>query len=103
MRRKVKKEIRDHSINAVPKDHSAGVGLGTGIGGAAVSGGTMVALTGGSASASAITYALAAVGSVVGGGMAAGLGLLIGGPAALGAGAYGVAKLVKKHKEKKVK
>lgn len=81
---------------------SAGeIGLGTGAAGAATGGATLVALTGGSASASAITYALGAIGGAVGGGMAAGLGVLIAGPALAGAAAYGVAKVVKNSKNSK--
>ena len=60
------------------KDRSGEIGMGAGATGAAAGGGTMVALTGGSASAAAITHALATVGGVVGGGMAAGVGVLIG-------------------------
>ena len=81
------------------KDRSASAaGLGTTAGTTVVEGAAVVALTGGSASASAITYALGAIGSLVGGGMAAGLGLLIGAPAVLGGAAYGISKAVKKRK-----
>ena len=79
------------------KDRSA-AGLGTTAGTTMVEGAAVVALTGGSASASAITYALGAIGSLVGGGMAAGLGLLIGAPAVLGGAAYGISKAVKKRR-----
>lgn len=65
------------------------------------SGATVATLAGGSASASAITYALAAIGGAVGGGIAAGLALVIGGPVVLGGAAYGIAKLVKKSKRNK--
>lgn len=82
------------------KDISGAVGVGTTAVGAATGGATVAALAGGSASASAITYALAAIGGVVGGGMAAGLGVLIGGPVALGGAAYGVTKIVQKKKKK---
>ena len=85
------------------KDHSAAIGLGTTGAAAAAGGGTMVALTGASASASAITYALGTIGGVVGGGMAAGLGVLIAGPVALGGIAYGTAKAIKSIKKKKNK
>ena len=80
------------------KDRSAAVAFGTGAGTSFVEGASVVALTGGSASASAITYALATIGGLVGGGMAAGLGLLIGAPAVLGGAAYGISKAVKKRK-----
>lgn len=85
------------------KDHSGEIGLGAGSAGAVGAGGTLVALTGGSASASAITYALAAIGSVVGGGMAAGLGVVVGGPIAIGLGAYGISKACHKAKKNKKK
>ena len=81
------------------KDISGAVGAGATATGAAAGGATVAALAGGSASASAITYALGAIGSVVGGGMAAGLGVLIGGPAILGAGAYAVTKAIQKKKK----
>ena len=84
------KETKDRSASAA--------GLGTTAGTTVVEGAAVVALTGGSASASAITYALGAIGSLVGGGMAAGLGLLIGAPAVLGGAAYGISKAVKKRK-----
>ena len=81
------------------KDPSAvAAGLGTTAGTTVVEGAAVVALTGGSASASAITYALATIGGLVGGGMAADLGLLIGAPAVLGGAAYGISKAVKKRK-----
>ena len=80
------------------KDRSAAAGLGTTAGTTMVEGAAVVALTGGSASASAIAYALGAIGSLVGGGMAAGLGLLIGAPAVLGGAAYGISKAVKKRR-----
>ncbi len=83
------------------KDYSGEIGLGAGTAGAASAGGALVALTGGSAGASAITYALSAIGGVVGGGMAAGLGVVIGGPVALGAGAYAVSKAISKARRKK--
>ncbi|MDE6542899.1 MAG: hypothetical protein K2K76_02925 [Muribaculaceae bacterium] len=83
------------------KDYSGEIGLGAGTAGAAGAGGTLVALTGGSAAAPAITYALSAIGGVVGGGMAAGLGVIIGGPIALGAGAYAISKAIRKTKRKK--
>lgn len=82
------------------KDHSGAIGLGTSGAGAAAGAGSMIALTGGSASASAITYALGTIGGLVGGGMAAGLGVLIGGPVILGGAAYGIAKAVQKRKTK---
>ena len=83
------------------KDRSGEIGLGAS-GAGAVAGGTSVAvLTGGSASASAITYALGTIGGIVGGGMAAGIGVLIGGPIALGAGAYCISKAIRKKKSKK--
>ena len=80
------------------RDRSAAAGLGTTAGAAVTEGAAVVALTGGSASASTITYALAKIGSLVGGGMAAGLGLLIGAPAVLGGAAYGISKAVKKRR-----
>lgn len=80
------------------KDRSAVVALGTGATTSVAEGAAVVALTGGSASASTITYALAKIGSLVGGGMAAGLGLLIGAPAVLGGAAYGISKAVKKRR-----
>ena len=83
------------------KDRSGAIGLGTTGAGAVVGGTSLAVLTGGSASASAITYALGTIGGVVGGGMAAGLGVLIGGPALLGIAAYGVAKAVRNRKQKK--
>ena len=76
------------------KDRSAAAGLGTTAGAAVTEGAAVVALTGGSASASAITYALGTIGGLVGGGMAAGLGLLIGVPALAGGAAYGITKVV---------
>ena len=82
------------------KDRSAAAGLGATAGTTAVEGAAVVALTGGSASASAITYALATIGSLVGGGMAAGVGLLIAAPAIAGGAAYGIAKAVKKRRER---
>ncbi len=85
------------------KDRSGEIGVGAGATGTVASGGTLVALTGGSASAAAITHALATVGGVVGGGMAAGLGVLIAGPAVIGLGAYGISKAVKNAKKKKSK
>ena len=85
------------------KDRSGEIGMGAGATGAVAGGGTMVALTGGSASAAAITHALATVGGVVGGGMAAGVGVLIGGPVVLGLGAYGISKVIRKSKSKKSK
>ena len=78
------------------KDRSAAAGLGTTAGAAVTEGAAVVALTGGSASASAITYALGAIGGLVGGGMAAGLGLLIGVPALAGGAVYGISKAVKR-------
>lgn len=83
------------------KDRSGEIGLGAGTAGAAGAGGALVSLTGGSASASAITYALSAIGGTVGGGMAAGLGVIVGGPVALGLGAYGISKAIHKSKNKK--
>ena len=85
------------------KDFSGEIGMGAGAAGAAGSGGALIALTGGSASASAITYALSAIGGVVGGGMAAGLGVIVGAPVVLGAGAYGISKAVHKAKNKQKK
>lgn len=83
------------------KDRSGEIGLTAGSTGAAGAGGTLYALTGGSAAAPAITHALAVVGGLVGGGMAAGLGVIIGGPVALGVGAYGVSKAYRKFKKRK--
>ena len=80
------------------KDRSAAAGLGTTAGTTVAEGAAVVALTGGSASASAITYALGTIGGLVGGGMAAGLGLLIGVPALAGGAVYGISKVVKKRK-----
>ena len=80
------------------KDRSAAAGLGTTAGAAVTEGAAVVALTGGSASASAITYALGTIGGLVGGGMAAGLGLLIAVPAAAGGVVYGISKVVKKRR-----
>lgn len=85
------------------KDRSGEIGLCAGSAGAVGAGGTLVALTGGSASASAITYSLAAIGGAVGGGMAAGLGVIVGGPVALGLGAYGISKAYRKAKKNKKK
>ena len=82
--------------NTENKDRSAAAGLGTTAGAAVTEGAAVVALTGGSASASAITYALGAIGGLVGGGMAAGLGLLIGVPALAGGAVYGISKAVKR-------
>ena len=84
--------------NTENKDRSAAAGLGTTAGAAVTEGAEVVALTGGSASASAITYALGTIGGLVGGGMAAGLGLLIGVPALAGGAAYGITKVVKKRR-----
>lgn len=78
------------------KDRSAAAGLGTAAGTSIAEGAAVAALTGGSASASSLTYALGKIGSLVGGGMAAGLGLLIGAPVVLGGAAYGITKAVKK-------
>lgn len=80
------------------KDRSAAAGLGTTAGTTMAEGATVVALTGGSASASAITYALGTIGGLVGGGMAAGLGLLIAVPAAAGGAVYGISKAVRKRR-----
>ena len=80
------------------KDRSAAAGLGTTAGATVTEGAAVVALTGGSASASAITYALGTIGGLVGGGMAAGLGLLIGVPALAGGAVYGISKVVKKRR-----
>lgn len=80
------------------KDRSAAAGLGTTAGTIVAEGAVVVALTGGSASASAITYALGTIGGLVGGGMAAGLGLLIGAPVVLGGAVYGISKAVKKRR-----
>ncbi|MDE6510485.1 MAG: hypothetical protein K2L00_00095 [Muribaculaceae bacterium] len=82
-------------------DRSIQIGTGGGVVGTAASGGTMIALTGGSASASAITHALATVGSVVGGGMAAGVGVLIAAPVAVGGVAYVASKTYNKYINKK--
>lgn len=82
------------------RDRSAAAGLGTVAGTTAVEGAAVVALTGGSASASALTYALGALGGLLGGGMAAGLGLLIGAPVVLGGAVYGVSKAVEKMRGK---
>ena len=82
--------------NTENKNRSAAAGLGTTAGAAVTEGAAVVALTGGSASASAITYALGAIGGLVGGGMAAGLGLLIGVPALAGGAVYGISKAVKR-------
>ena len=84
--------------NTENKDRSAAAGLGTTAGAAVTEGAAVVALTGGSASASAITYALGAIGGLVGGGMAAGLGLLIGVPALACGAVYGITKVVKKRR-----
>ena len=80
------------------KDRSAAAGLGTTAGTTVAEGAAVVALTGGSASASAITYALGTIGGLVGGGMAAGLGLLIAVPATAGGAVYGISKAVKKRR-----
>ena len=82
--------------NKENKDRSAAAGLGTTAGAAVREGAAVVALTGSSASASAITYALGTIGGLVGGGMAAGLGLLIGVPALAGGAVYGISKAVKR-------
>ena len=84
--------------NTENKDRSAAAWHGTTAGAAVTEGAAVVALTGGSASASAITYALGTIGGLVGGGMAAGLGLLIGVPALAGGAAYGITKVVKKRR-----
>ena len=84
--------------NTENKDRSAAAGLGTTAGAAVTEGAAVVALTGGSASASAISYALGIIGGLVGGGMAAGLGLLIGVPALAGGAVYGISKVVKKRR-----
>lgn len=70
------------------------MGLGSGTVGSIGAGGTVYVLTGGSASASAITYALGMIGGFFGGGMAAGLAAVIGGPAALGLGGYVIGKFL---------
>ena len=80
------------------RDRSAAAGLGTTAGAAVTEGAAVVALTGGSASASAISYALGIFGGLVVGGMAAGLGLLIGVPALAGGAVYGISKVVKKRR-----
>ena len=64
------------------KDRSAAAGLGTTAGTTVAEGAAVVALTGGSASASAITYALG----------------LIGAPVVLGGAVYGISKAVKKRR-----
>ena len=84
--------------NTENKDRSAAAGLDTTAVTTVAEGAAVVALTGGSASASAITYALGTIGGLVGGGMAAGLGLLIGVPALAGGAVYGISKVVKKRR-----
>ncbi len=69
----------------------------------AVAGGTTVAGVGvaaAGASASTITWALGAIGSAVGGGMAAGLAVVVAAPLAIGAAGYGAVKLIQKAKKK---
>lgn len=82
------------------QDRSASAGLVTAAGTTAVEGAAVVALTGGSASASALTYALGTIGGLVGSGMGAGLSLLIGAPVVLGGAVYGISKAVKKMRGK---
>lgn len=82
------------------QDRSAAAGLGTAAGTTAVEGAAVLALCGGSGSASAITYTLATIGGLVGAGMGAGVGLLIGAPVVLGGAVYGVSKAVQKRKGK---
>ena len=76
------------------KDISAELGLVGTTTGAGMAGGAVYTLAGGSASASAITYALAAIGGYFGGGMAVGLAAIIGVPFALGAGGYALGRIL---------
>ena len=80
------------------KDRSAAAGLGTTAGAALTEAAAVLALTGGSASASAVTYALGTIERLDKGAMAAGLGLLIGDPALAGGAVYGISKVVKKRR-----
>ena len=72
-----------------------------GLAGGATAAGIGVAAAG--ASASTITYTLAAIGGVVGGGMAAGIAVVAAAPLAIGAAGYGTVKLIKKIKNSKKK
>ena len=99
MQKKLRKEnILNNKVMTTKetRDRSAVAALGATAGTTVAEGAAVVALTGGSASASAITYALATIGGILGSGMAAGLGLLIGAPVVLGGAVYGVSKTVKK-------
>ena len=89
----MKKEKQD-------KDHSGEIGLASGAGGAVAAGATVAGLAGGG-SAAGITYALGAIGAAVGGGMVAGLATVIAAPVAIGAAGFGIAKAVRKNKNKK--
>jgi hypothetical protein len=71
---------------------AAGVGAGLGAAGAV---GTVSTLGVAGLGATGITSGLAAVGSVVGGGMAAGLAVTAAAPLAVGAAAYGLYKWFK--------
>jgi len=62
---------------------------------------TGIGIAASGASAATMTGTLAAVGGVVGGGMAAGIACVAAAPIAVGAAAYGAVKLIKKSKTKK--
>ena len=78
------------------KDHSGTWAMGGAAAGAAGAGATLATIAGGSASASAITYALGAIGGT----MIGGLGVLLAAPVACAGIAYGAYKIVKKNKKK---
>ena len=57
---------------------------------------TGIGIAASGASASTITWALGAIGGLVGGGMAAGVAIVAASPIAVGGAAYGTVKLIKK-------
>lgn len=61
---------------------------------------TGIGIAASGASASTITWALGALGGLVGGGMAAGIAVVAAAPVAIGGAAYGTTKLIKKIRRK---
>ena len=83
------KEKEGKTMSMETKDVAGLSGAGTGAAGSVGA----VVLAGGGTSAAAITSGLATVGSVVGGGMLAGIGVVAAAPLAIGGICYGIAKL----------
>ncbi len=78
------------------KDYSGAWAMGGAAAGAAGAGATLATVAGGT-SASAITYALGAIGGT----MVGGLGVILAAPVACAGVAYGIAKIVRKNKKNK--